>query len=365
MLAGLSLGLALLLGLSLVVPWTRLRTGCLLTAAAVWLSLQIFLIQRGRPLIDDFYIVSGGAKTLLHGHNPYLAYYQSTTTGITRYHYTYGPATLLLTTPFRLLGDVRYASLAAIVVTLGSILWVAKLSHPKAVPVHWVAALLLAQPFSGYMVANMWSDVFPMLALVLWILLLERHPRVAAVLLGIGIAAKVTILLPLAGILIIRPKTLPQVLTSLAVAVVISAPFAIWTGPAQFVYDTVGFFVGTQRLGFASLSLGGVMQATWGARLPLVAEAGCLLLVGWWMWGQSRRVAMSLWWAGALASLFAVFLSKWTESNYYYMPVLLVSVALCLPRYRAAEVSPERTGPGTWTLTQSAADSPRLQEPST
>jgi hypothetical protein len=202
----------------------------------------------GAAPIDVFDEVQGATAALLHGHNPYSPVFS---VFLDRVHgqstfgsasFCYGPMVVLLSVPSRLLGDVRLTVVALNIAILAAILVWARRSSANPRLTRTITALWAAAPFVPFMVLTEWTDSFCVAGLAWWLVLRERHRGWATAALTVGIASKPTMLLLMVPLLFWTREARRELVWSAAATVVIVAPFALWTGIPQFVYDTVGVF---------------------------------------------------------------------------------------------------------------------------
>ena len=202
----------------------------------------------GASKIDVFQEVQGSTLALLHGHNPYgpvVAVFLDSPLHHPLYgsgSLNYGPAVVLLSLPARLIGDVRLTVVALnIAILVAALVWVRR-AWPSRNLGPTIAALWVASPFVPFMVVLEWTDSFSVAGLAWWLVLRDRHRNWAIACLAVALASKPTMLpLMVPLVLWVRPVR-GELLRSTVAAVAVIAPFAIWTGVAQFVYDTVGIF---------------------------------------------------------------------------------------------------------------------------
>src|SRR5579871_3683906 len=100
----------------------------------------------------------------------------------------------------------------------------------------------MSSPFIPYMVLMEWTDSFCVAGLAWWLVLRDRHRAWATVALTIALSSKPSVLLLMVPMLAWSPAVRRELLWAVAATVAILLPFALWTGVAQFVYDTVLVF---------------------------------------------------------------------------------------------------------------------------
>ncbi len=245
------------IGLALaVVPLVRSsRIAWLLVAGAVAVTLTALVGEWtwGYAQIDVFAEVQGSSAALLHGQDPYAQGY-SVFLGWANNHawhgqaffgsgaLCYGPMVVLLSIPARLLGDVRLTVVALNIAILAAVLvWTRRgTGSHRLAPT--LTALWVASPFVPFMVLTEWTDSFCVAGFAWWLVLRERHRNWAILALTLGLSSKPSVLLLMVPLLFWTREARREVIWAGAATVAILAPFAIWTGIPQFVYDTVGVF---------------------------------------------------------------------------------------------------------------------------
>jgi hypothetical protein len=223
--------------------WLFIAGGAAVTAvamAAVW--------KWGSANFDVFAEVQGSTAALLQGHNPYAPVYSV----LLGWHHgqqifgsaslCYGPMVVLLSIPSRLLGDVRLTALALNLSILAALVVWARRGTGHHRLSSTITALWAASPFVPLMVLSEWTDSFCVAGVAWWLVLRERHRAWATVALTLGIASKPSMLLLLVPLIFWTREARRELIWSGAATLVIVAPFALWTGVPQFVYDTVGIF---------------------------------------------------------------------------------------------------------------------------
>jgi hypothetical protein len=202
----------------------------------------------GSSSFDVFTEVQGATQALIHGHNPYGPVFSILLDSPGRHpvfgsgSLNYGPMVVLLSIPGRLLGDVRLTVVALNLAILAAILLWARRGSGNGGTTRSIAALWVASPFIPFMVLTEWTDTFCVAALAWWLLLRDRHRNWAVVALTVGLASKPSMLPLMVPLLFWNRAVRIELLWSLVAAVVIVAPFALWAGIPQFMYDTVGIY---------------------------------------------------------------------------------------------------------------------------
>jgi len=202
----------------------------------------------GSAQIDVFREVQGSTHALLHGENPYSPVY-SIFIDHPPHHvilgsasFNYGPVVVLLSIPARLLGDVRLTLVVLnIAVLAAALIWLRR-AWPDRPFDATIAALWAASPFIPLMILNAWTDVFCFAGLAWWLVLRDRHRNWSVVLLALALASKPTMMPLIVPMLFWTRSIWRELLWATAGALIVVAPFALWTGLPQFVYDTVTIY---------------------------------------------------------------------------------------------------------------------------
>jgi hypothetical protein len=306
-----------------------------------------------------------GAQALVEGVNPYLPIYPNIHGPDSPYYgpglvvdgeltigFPYPPLSLLLVLPGQLLGgDPRFAHLVAIELAA-----LAMASTRPGRIATGAALLYLFTPWTFFMVAGSWTEPLAVLMIALVVLAAVRAPMLLGVALGLMIGVKQYLLLglPLALVLLAtdwrsRWRIAWQ---SVAVAAVITLPFALWDIGA-FWWSAVGSLAG-QAFRPDSLTYLTLLPGDWGPRLSFIGFA--LLIPG------SVLVALRLprgafAFAAAVGFLLLVFFafSRQGSANYHFA----VIGALCCAVAALADVPPvqRRRPDGQRLLRQDLAES--------
>ena len=323
-------------GLALaVVPMIRSsRVAWLLIAAAVGVTVAAIVGEWhwGYAKIDVFTEVQGSSEALIHGQNPYAPAY-SVFLGWARdeaWHgqayfgsaaLCYGPMVVLLSIPARLVGDVRLTVVALNVAILAAILVWARRGTGSHRFAPTLAALWVASPFVPFMVLTEWTDSFCVAGLAWWLVLRERHRGWATFALTIGLASKPSVLLVMVPLLFWTAEARREVIWAVTATVAILAPFAIWTGVPQFVYDVAGVF-GDLPTRPDGVTLDGLAAILGRAYLPAtVLLIGIAVFMAVFTLRRPRDYG-SLLAAGAGLLIVVCFFGKQAFINYYFISAM-------------------------------------------
>jgi hypothetical protein len=291
------------------------------------------------PVIDVHVVQRGGLEALLGGRNPYAItfpnpYHSTVMYGpgqadVERLHfgYCYPPLALVLALPGHLVGDYRYAQLAAMTATAALL---GRARPGRLGPL--AAALLLCTPRVFYVLEQGWTDPFVALVLAATVYTALRAPRLVPLALGLFLAVKQYTFLaaPAAlALLLASPSEaslrarVRGLAVAAAVALAVSLPFALW--------DLRAFLWNVLELQFRSpfrrdaLSYLAWIARRGGPELPSLvgfAAGGAAMALGL---VRAARTPAGFAAATALAFLAFFAFNKQAFSNYYFF----VIAALC------------------------------------
>ena len=309
-----------------------------LIGASTDLALATSRMVWGKAGIDVFWFTQRSTERLIHGLNPYGMAYPTTTPGLLSAHFPYGPALLVLAAPFRLLGDIRAANAAAMMLLFACVAILAR-RHARGPSAGRVVALALAMPFSPFMIVQAWPEVYPVAGVALWLVLRPRHPRWAVLALGASLCT-----VPTALPLIVFPwlwwrDARREITLAVLVALLMCVPFALWAGVGKFIADTA-----LLQLRLAprtdALSINGLLAHLGRPLLPgwagVSMSAVCLGAFG--LWGAKKWDAALL--MGAVLTLLAFVTAKWAFFDYYFIVAVGIVLALAF-----ADPGPHREVP--------------------
>ncbi len=223
--------------------------------------------------IDVFDEVQGSTAALLRGQNPYSPVYSiyldSPLHHVVRgaASFNYGPVVVLVSVPARLLGDIRVTMAVLNVAILVALLTWSRRATADLHLLPTIAALWLASPFIPLMILYAWTDSVSMAGMAWWLVLRDRHRNWSTLVLAVTLASKPTFLPLVIPLVFWVRSTWREFLWATGGAVLIVAPFALWTGVAQFVYDTVLIF-GDLPARRDAVGLNGLSTALGGGLLP-------------------------------------------------------------------------------------------------
>ena len=341
----------LLSGVAVVLCLVPLHGRAMLLAmigAGTDLALASSQMVWGKAGIDVFWFTQRSAERLLHGLNPYGMAYPTTTPGLLSAHFPYGPALLLVAAPFRLLGDIRLANAAAMMLLFACVAILAR-RHVGEAAAGRCLALALAMPFSPLMIVQAWPEVYPVAGVALWLVLRPRHLRWAVLVLGAGLCT-----VPTALPLVVFPwlwwrDARREVTLAVLVALLICVPFALWAGVGKFLADTVLLQL---RLAPRSdaLSINGLLAHLGRPLLPgwVGISVSAVCLGAFALWGTREWDAALL--MGAVLTLLAFVTAKWAFFDYYFIVAVGLVLALAF-----ADPSRARANLGTALSDQAEA----------
>jgi hypothetical protein len=316
------------------------------------------------PPIDVWHIQQTGAFELLHGRNPYSYGYPNiygpgtpyldpavlSPDGMAILAYPYMPLVLLLDTPAALLGDVRWALLAAM---LASAFLVRALGRGSRAA-ELAGSLLLVQPRGWAVVEMAWTEPYVLCGVLATALVVTRdaaRPQdplaspggwiVPGAVAGLAASTKQYVPLLLVPFLPLLPARarLRAVLLAVGGAALAVLPFLL-AGPEAFLRGVVGFQL-RQPFRTDALSWPAAIHALGGPRIPpwpafVVAGLALLVLLRREPGGARSMLAASFAW------LLFVVLNKQAFLNYYWLAVGMLAASVAL---LTAPASPP-PGPG-------------------
>ncbi len=263
---------------------TRFRFPALLAVAGA-LGLVVLNFSP-EPRIDVFVFQRDGAALLLRHLNPYAGSYPHLYPEHPEYYspalveggrlnvYPYPPLTLLLGVPGLLLGDVRLASLLALLAAAASIAALGRRAGTSPAVAELAGLLVVFQPRGLFVLEQAWTETAALAFLALSLLAVQRFlaaPGRGALLacglsLGVAAAAKQYMPLLLLPLWLALPRSrgvrLKTALLGAGVLAATVVPFALWA-PAAF-YRSVVLMQVLQPLRLDALSY----LALWGQLFP-------------------------------------------------------------------------------------------------
>ncbi|MBJ7593596.1 MAG: DUF2029 domain-containing protein [Candidatus Dormibacteraeota bacterium] len=277
----------------------------------------------GYAPIDVFDEVQGSTQAFLHGQNPYAPVYPILLDSYGAHQLygsgslNYGPMVIILSIPARLIGDVRLTVVALNVAILAAVVvWTRRAagSHRHSAT---IAAVWLASPFLPFMILTEWTDTFCVAGMAWWLVLRDRHRNWAIAALTVGLACKPTMLAVMVPLAFWNGAVRSELLRAAVATVAIVAPFAIWTGVPQFVYDTVGIY-GDLPGRHDAANLNGLLHVFGSAPIPAtVLLVGVVLAVVLFTLRRCRDYG-DLLVAGAGLLIVACIFAKQAFLNYYF-----------------------------------------------
>ena len=337
------------------VPYATLIVGVSLA-----LLIGLFASMARKDAVDVMLFQSEAANALVAGNSPYEIRFDNPYTpeqtqrfydpslvvdGVLQFGYPYPPLSLIVVAPFEvLIEEVRVAYALALIATGIVVVAISPTYHGRL-----MSAAFLGMSPGLYVVRFGWTEPILMLAASLAVLAASRRSRAAPYLVGLAVGLKqyAVLLLPAALLLIERPwsmrKVAREMWPSLAVVVVTTLPFLIWS-PSDFIHSVVRVqFVQPFRID--SLALPAAVARTIGSPPPelvlagqAAAVIGVVFVVLWRSPIGPHGFAIS---SAAILLALMVF-SKQAFPNYYILPIALLfsGAAACLPGPHA----PEGTG---------------------
>jgi hypothetical protein len=231
-----------------VVMW-KLRARAPLTHRCVLIAIAVFLVAGAltiraapNPTIDVWVVEVEASRALWHGANPFSITFPDLYHGTSPYYppgvsvggrlqfgFVYPPLCLLLCLPGYLLGDPRYATMAAVALAA----WL--LARSKSGPQASIAALLiLFTPRTFYVVHRAWTDPFVVMLTACVVYAAIRAPKYLYVAAGLYCCVKQHMFIGAPALLLLlpRPWSWRQVVSFYAkvgaVGLLVTLPLALW-----------------------------------------------------------------------------------------------------------------------------------------
>lgn len=304
----------------------------LFAAACFWT-----LFVAGDPKCDVFTFTKHAIDALLAGQNPYAIHYPLiyrpamaqtfyppgvVVNGEVTVGYSYPPLVLLLFLPAHLLGDPRWALIAAM---LGTSILLLAIAPGRMGLI--LAMIYLYSPRNIYMVGQGWVEPFCGFFIVGFVWSLCRGSKWAPYWLGAFLASKqfCALMLPLAWLTLPATRRPAFLLRALGFAVAITLPFFIWN-PGAFWEAIVAYhFRNPLRLDALSLAVDAYRE--WGILLP---PALCFILALAATWVVSRGATpgiLRFLAGGAVVWLIFFVTAKQAFCNYYYLVIVFLCAA--------------------------------------
>jgi len=332
------------------LPHTKWAFALFLLAHA---AVTVAFLRSSPFAIDVEMFLRDGAGALLNGHNPYSMtfpnIYQSPATeqfygpgvvvnGRVTYGFPYLPIALLVAIPGRLLGDVRYSQLIAMLVTALVLRRLATDRIGRA-----AAVLGVASPAAIPVLLGAWTEPTLVALLACLVLALERRRYTfVAVFLGLFMVSKQYVVVAIPLIWLIRAWLTRRVIViGVGVAAAVTLPFFL-VNPAAFWKAIVSFqLVQPFRADSVSLLVSSVNTFGWPppwtySLLPLVGGGLTALALAL----RAPRTPAAFAAGIGLTLLVTILLSKQAFMNYYF----LVSGAFLIAAV-AWPTQPERANP--------------------
>ncbi|RYG63539.1 hypothetical protein EON80_21030 [bacterium] len=261
--------------------------------------------------------------------------------GTLTFGYPYLPLTALWSLPGHWLGDFRFTHIFALIAAAGLLAY----ARPSTTS-QLAATFFLLFPPALFILLMSWIEPVVVFFLAATVFCYFRAPKWLFLALGCLVASKqytffVLVLLPL----LVPEKTVrrPLMLKSIAVALVLSVPMALWDWPGfyrsvieiqfkqPFRKDSLSYLVTVLQLGGIQLS-------------PAFGFLALLGGLGLGVWKAPRVPA--LWCSAAAVAYLGFFaLNKQAFANYYFWPfsLLVAAVAIALPPTQS-ETVPDAVG---------------------
>ena len=228
--------LAALIALATVFGGRRARpiAGVVTIALATAASVAM-IVASPRPTIDVWFLLTQGAESTVRATNAYTQCWIGSSDPLTNCVYPYLPGQMLVDIPF-LIGDVRYASVTALMIAALAVWRIASLPVAAA-----LGALVLLQPKGLFLVEQAWTEPVLLGAVcsMVWAVLAGR-PGIAILAFAVALACKqhMVLLLPFAAwwreFGPRRTTVAAAVAGAVALPWILTAPFDFWSDAVLF-----------------------------------------------------------------------------------------------------------------------------------
>jgi len=316
------------------------------------LAVRLLIIfYSPEPKIDVFWLLQDGANDLFHGTNPYSSEFNniySPADCLKLYgqaecrndNYSYLPATIIATLPFRVMGDIRFMYVAAVFSSAAMIYSLTKKKFRRREIPELLTLLLLYLPLSLFILEQSWVDPICVFLIYLFTFLASLgYKYVPYIALGILLGTKQIMAVLLVFISKVNGVNFKKVLVTMATLILIMAPFVVWNFQDLFydvVTDQINFQDPSHALSFNTLS-----KNYFHRDIPLIIYAVVLLSLLVYL---VRRAPNNL--IGFISAstmfLFTVYLLKRGFLNYYYyisaMIILLITLEVIKIRGRSLKL---------------------------
>jgi hypothetical protein len=279
--------------------------------------------------IDVFHFQQDASQALLHGQNPYspvVASPEAVAPAVPTFqnlHLPYGPILAVLEAPFRLVGDIRLLHIVAALIISVAVLTLAR----RAGTLDRSACVVMAFPLTIGMIIFSWVDIITMAGLAVWLVTFRSHPKLAIIALALALGAKPTTLIALVPIFFWSIRARRQVLLASIIAALIVLPFAMITGFAQFYYNVLGVQLNDpSRLD--SLTVNSFLYSVHLSLLPAPVSAVVIATTTILVLRRRPTSYGDLLTGTAILATISFFVAKWAYFNYYYIPAVLLMLAI-------------------------------------
>jgi len=277
--------------------------------------------------IDVFTVNTAASRALLHGIDPYTitqvniygtketaSFYPPGTFVNSRLQigYPYPPVNLFAVIPGYLLGDVRYSSIAAILI---SAILIARMQTTKFIVA--ISCILLLNPLTFVLERFNWSEVFVVAFLCATLYAAIKEKWWLPIALGLFICSKQFAIFALPFFFLLQARSwkssLKLLAQALCVAGFVTVPFALWNIP-HFVHDILIFHAkGPFRVDSLSFAV------PLGHPIPLSIILGLVIAAtAWSLRVTARHPAMFAACYGLVLLVF-VCLGRQAFQNYYFL----------------------------------------------
>jgi hypothetical protein len=318
----------------------------LAAVVAIYLLAGVWVISLSpNPPNDVWYVQQAAGHALMHGQNPYAVnmpniygpdsgfYAPSIVRGdVLDIGFPYPPLSLLIVLPGVLLGDARYALLAAS--ATASVVMTRIRGGPVGIG---AGLLLLLTPRTYFLIEQAWTEPVAVLLLAVLVFAASRESRLTTPLAGLLAVVKqyMPLALPLAVLMAPRPIKWMALGRAAGVAIgaalIVTVPLIIWNA-AAFWHSVVEVqFLQPSRADALAYPAWLMPQVPWvGSVAGFLALGSAIVLIVW------RAARTPAGFAGATAFAYFAFFAfnRQAFANYYYFVIGALCIAVAATSVR-------------------------------
>jgi hypothetical protein len=322
---------AVVIGVVIALTW-RFRTGVAIAATAS-VAAATLPWHWGVGLFDVFYLETAGARSLLHGANPYSAtIYDRVPIApgvvvIGPEHLPYGPTVAVASLPGALVGDIRVASVLWAIAAAAVVLVVAHQGMLSPASRRLLLVLTVALPLMPSMVVTAWPETLMVAAFGLSLALHRRHPVWMVVAIAACLLVKPTALVLFFPFFIWSPSWRWRIVAGSLLALAIMLICSIGVGIPALAFDTVVRHI-WEPARYDGLTVGALVHNLGGGKLPGWVFPGAVAAACLAVLRVRPRDTADLCVAAAFLFLVSVAFASYARFNFYYVVAAVLLFAI-------------------------------------